>query len=185
MEVKSKSHCTATLGGGCFWCIEAVYLMLRGVGQVISGYSGGHVPNPTYREVCYGKTGHAEVVQIHYDENIISFEELLEIFWTAHDPTTPNRQGNDIGPQYRSIILYHDESQRKKALDSIKNVASSIWDDPIVTEVLPYQSFYPAEAYHQDFYRLNPGYGYCRVVIDPKIAKVRAKFLEKLKKVKQ
>ena len=171
-----------TLGGGCFWCVEAVYLQLNGILKVVSGYSGGTAKNPTYKEVCYGKTGHAEVVQVHYDPQVISFEEILEIFWTAHDPTTLNRQGNDVGTQYRSVIFYHHEAQKQIAEESIRNVASELWDDPIVTEVKPLEIFYPAEPYHQDFYRLNPGYGYCRVVIDPKINKVRNQFFNKLKK---
>ena len=172
----------ATLGGGCFWCIEAVFQQLEGVTRVESGYSGGHVSDPTYREVCYGKTGHAEVVQVHFDPKVISFEEILEVFWTAHDPTTVDRQGNDRGPQYRSIILYHDDAQKQKATHSIKTVAAGLWDDPIVTQLVPLEKFYKAENNHQNFYNDNEDYGYCRVVISPKITKVRNKFASKLKK---
>lgn len=173
----------ATLGGGCFWCVEAALENLKGVHQVISGYSGGHVENPSYREVCAKKTGHVEVVQVHFDPEVITYSELLEIFWVVHDPTTRDRQGNDAGPQYRSVIYYHDEDQKNAAYQSVADVANKIYDDPIVTDILPLKNFYIAEPEHQDFYRLNPNYGYCRVVIDPKVAKVRAKFQHRLKEV--
>lgn len=171
----------ATLGGGCFWCTEAVFERLEGVHQVISGYAGGHVVNPTYEEVCVKTTGHAEVTQVHFDAEVISYEELLEIFWASHDPTTKDRQGNDRGPQYRSVIYYHDLAQKNAAELSAEQVATTMYQDPIVTEIEALDVFYPAEAYHQDFYRLNPNYGYCRVIIDPKVAKVRAKYAERLK----
>lgn len=171
----------ATLGGGCFWCVEAVFLQFEGIAKVISGYTGGKIKNPTYREVCSGMTGHAEVCQIHYDPNIISYEELLEIFWTAHDPTTLNRQGNDVGTQYRSVIYYHNEDQRQKAEYSISHIATKIWSLPIVTELSPAEEFYPAEAYHQNYYAENPNQGYCSVIIGPKVTKARSKFRDKLK----
>ena len=172
----------ATLGGGCFWCTEAVFQNLKGVMKVESGYAGGHVKNPTYREVCSKTTGHAEVIQITFDPDVISYEQLLEVFWTTHDPTTKDQQGNDRGPQYRSIILYHDEAQKVTAEKSVKEVATSIWSDPIVTEIEPYSVFYKAESEHQNFYNLHGGYhGYCRVVISPKVSKVRNKFAHLLK----
>ncbi len=172
----------ATLAGGCFWCLEAVYLELNGVSRVVSGYAGGHVPNPTYEQVCGKKTGHAEVVQITYDPETVSFRELLQVFFTIHDPTTVNRQGNDVGPQYRSAIFYHDESQREIAETVIREInAEGIWSGPIVTELTPIEQFYPAEDYHQNYYARNPYQGYCRVVIEPKVAKFRRKFLDKLK----
>jgi peptide-methionine (S)-S-oxide reductase len=171
----------ATLGGGCFWCIEAVFLQFEGVIKVVSGYSGGKIKNPPYREVCTGTTGHAEVCQIHFDPNIISYQELLEIFWTAHDPTTLNRQGNDVGTQYRSVIYYHDDSQMEIAKESIQEVAPQIWSDPIVTELSPAEAFYIAESYHQNYYAQNTHHGYCSIVIGPKVTKARAKFKEKLK----
>ncbi len=171
----------ATLGGGCFWCVEAVFQDLKGVGKVVSGYSGGHVANPSYEQVTGKKTGHAEVCQVYFDASMISFEELLEIFWTTHDPTTLNRQGNDVGPQYRSIVLYHNDEQREIAEKSKNEVATKLWSAPPVTDVVPFEVFYEAEEYHQEFYRLNPNYGYCRVIINPKINKVREKFADKLK----
>lgn len=172
----------ATLGGGCFWCLEAVYVELRGVEKVVSGYAGGRVKNPTYEQVCDGVTGHAEVVQIAYDPQVISFQELLEVFFTIHDPTTPNRQGHDIGTQYRSIILYHNAEQRAVAERTIAAFdAEATWGAPIVTQVEPLTEFYPAEAYHQDYYKNNANQGYCRVVVAPKVAKARQKFLTKLK----
>jgi len=172
----------ATFGGGCFWCTEAVFQDLRGVEKVISGYAGGHVVNPTYRQVCGKTTGHAEVIQVYFDPELISYETLLEVFWTTHDPTTPDRQGNDKGPQYRSIILYHDEDQKNAAENSIADVAPTIWDDPIVTELSPFTVFYEAETEHQNFYKQNASFhGYCRVVISPKVSKVRSKFAHLLK----
>lgn len=171
----------ATLGGGCFWCTEAVFEHLRGVQSVVSGYAGGHVPNPTYREVCGKQTGHAEVVQVTFDPREISFRELLEIFFTTHDPSTPNRQGADVGPQYRSIVLYHSPEQKAAAEQVIAEMERRrVWSDPIVTEVEPMETFYPAGAEHQGYYRRNPNQGYCRVVIAPKVAKLRSHYLEKL-----
>jgi peptide-methionine (S)-S-oxide reductase len=174
---------TATLAGGCFWCLEAVYLELKGVERVVSGYAGGRVPNPSYELVCSGTTGHAEVVQITFDPAVISFGELLDVFFTIHDPTTLNQQGPDHGTQYRSAIFYHSAEQKAEAERKIAALtAEQLWDDPIVTEVVPLDAFYPAEAYHQDYYRRNPGQGYCRVVIAPKVSKARKLFLEKLKR---
>ena len=170
-----------TLGAGCFWCVEAVYQDLKGVYKVESGYSGGATPNPTYREIGSGTTGHAEVVQVHFDPAEISFEELLEIFWSTHDPTTLNRQGHDVGTQYRSAIFYHTPEQKGIAEKSIQEVADFLWDDPIVTEVTPFQTFYVAENYHQNYYSLNASQPYCRAVISPKMAKLREKFSDKLK----
>lgn len=173
---------TATLGGGCFWCLEAVFEQLRGVTGVQSGYAGGHVANPTYEQVCTGTTGHAEVVRIQFDPDTISYRELLEVFFAIHDPTTPNRQGNDIGPQYRSIILYHDDEQRATAEAMIEELdASGAWDDPIVTQVVPLEQFFPAEDYHSEYFRRNPNQGYCRLVIAPKVAGFRERFAAKLK----
>ncbi len=162
----------ATFGGGCFWCLEAVFQNIRGIASVVSGYAGGHTENPTYEEVLSGKTGHAEVVQIHFDPDVISYEQLLQIFFEVHDPTTPNRQGNDIGPQYRSIILYHNEQQKHIAETTIKRLdASGRWNNPIVTEIAPLTKFYPAEEYHQDYFRNHPNHPYCRLVILPKVWK--------------
>jgi peptide-methionine (S)-S-oxide reductase len=172
----------ATLGGGCFWCLEAVYEDLRGVEKVESGYSGGPVPNPTYRQVCTGTTGHAEVVQVRFDPEVVSYKEILEVFFTIHDPTTLNRQGADAGPQYRSAIFYHDEEQRHVAEEVISELeAKGVWDNPIVTEVTPFEAFYVAEDYHQGYYRNNAYQPYCQVVIAPKVAKFRKQYLEKLK----
>lgn len=171
----------ATLGGGCFWCLEAVFLELRGVLRVVSGYAGGHVPHPTYAQVCTGTTGHAEVVQITFDPDVITYRDLLDVFFTIHDPTTPDRQGNDVGPQYRSVIFYHSPEQRAVAEEAIRELAAArVWQNPVVTEVRPYETFYVAEAYHQEYFRRNPGQPYCRIVIEPKVAKARAKFLAKL-----
>lgn len=161
----------ATLAGGCFWCLEAVYKRIEGVEAVTSGYAGGESTNPTYREVCTGNTGHAEVVQIEYDPSLISYEQILELFWEAHDPTTLNRQGADVGPQYRSAIFYHDDEQRKTAIAS-KEEAQERFKDPIVTDITELNRFYPAEDYHQDYFDLNPQAGYCRVVIEPKLKKL-------------
>jgi len=173
---------TATLGGGCFWCVEAVFDELRGVRRVEPGYSGGHVERPTYEQVCTGLTGHAEVVQVSFDPHEISYRELLEVFFAVHDPTTKDRQGPDVGPQYRSVIFYHDEEQRRTAEEVISELeARGIWDGPIVTEVAPFTAFYPAEEYHRDYFRRNPDQPYCRVVIAPKVAKFRKEFLERLK----
>lgn len=173
---------TATLGGGCFWCLEAVFEQLRGVEGVVSGYAGGHAPHPTYEQVCGRQTGHAEVVQIRFDPRILSYRELLEVFFTIHDPTTPNRQGADVGPQYRSVILYHSPEQKLIAEEVIAYLeAQQIWSTPVVTELVPLAAFYPAEDYHQHYFGRNPHQGYCRVVIAPKVAKLREKYLEKLK----
>lgn len=172
----------ATLGGGCFWCLEAVYVELKGVEQVVSGYAGGHVPNPSYEQVCGKQTGHAEVVQVTFDPGVISYKELLELFFAIHDPTTPNRQGADVGPQYRSVIYYHNDEQKETAEEVMRSVTEQkIWDNPLVTELEPLDVFYEAEAYHQNYYARNPYQGYCRVVIAPKVAKLRKHFLEKLK----
>ena len=171
----------ATLGGGCFWCLDAIYRQLKGVEKVESGYAGGETPNPSYREVCGGRTGHAEVVQITYDPSVISYRDLLDVFFTIHDPTTRDRQGADIGPQYRSVILTHTDDQSRIARQAIADVtAEGIWDDPIVTQIVPLTTFYPAEAYHQDYFANNPQQSYCQVVIAPKVAKFRRKYLEKL-----
>jgi peptide-methionine (S)-S-oxide reductase len=173
----------ATLGGGCFWCLEAVYLDLRGVRSVKSGYAGGHVANPTYEQVCGKKTGHAEVVQIGFDPAEISYEDLLRVFFTIHDPTTKDRQGNDIGTQYRSIILTHDEAQRETAERVMAEItASGIWADPIVTEIKSLETFWPAEPEHDDYFNRNPFSGYCRAVVAPKVQKFRKTFADRLKK---
>jgi peptide-methionine (S)-S-oxide reductase len=172
----------ATLGGGCFWCLEAVYVALRGVERVVSGYAGGHVPNPTYKQVCAETTGHAEVVQISFDPLQISFRDLLDVFFTIHDPTTLNRQGADVGTQYRSIILYHTPEQRAAAEEALRAQAEAgTWDRPLVTELVPYTEFFAAEEYHQNYFRDNPRQPYCQVVVAPKVAKARAKFFDKLK----
>ena len=173
----------ATLGGGCFWCLEAVYAELAGVERVVSGYAGGRVANPSYEQVCAGTTGHAEVVQIVFDPRVISYRELLEVFFTIHDPTTPNRQGHDVGTQYRSIILYHDAGQRATAEETVARLgAEGPWDGPIVTEIAPLAAFYPAEAYHQDYFKRNPQQPYCQIVVAPKVAKARKQFLDKLRR---
>lgn len=172
-----------TLGGGCFWCVEAVLKELKGVKKLVSGYTGGSAPGkPTYREVCSGLTGHAEVVQITFDPKVISFKDLLLVFMTSHDPTTLNRQGGDIGTQYRSVIYYHNEAQKTDA-DAVVKELSSVYDDPIVTEISPLETFYEAEAYHQDYYNNNASQGYCSAVITPKLAKLRKMHADKLKGV--
>ena len=172
----------ATLGGGCFWCLDAVYRDVAGVARVVSGYAGGHVPNPTYEQVCGKRTGHAEVVQVWYDPAIIGYEDILTIFWRIHDPTTRDRQGNDVGPQYRSIILTHDEAQRAAAEKTRDQaVADGVWRDPIVTEIVPFDTFYEAEEYHQDYFANNPYQPYCVYVVDPKVRKFRKSFQDKLK----
>ncbi|HEV8354819.1 MAG TPA: peptide-methionine (S)-S-oxide reductase MsrA [bacterium] len=173
----------ATLAGGCFWCLEAVFDQLQGVTDVVSGYSGGARANPTYEQVCSGATGHAEVVQVTFDPAIVSFQEILEVFFTIHDPTQLNRQGGDVGTQYRSAIFYHTPEQKAAAEQVIQEfTAAKVWDAPIVTEVAPFAAFYPAEAYHQEYFQRNPYQPYCQVVVAPKVAKFRKKFLEKLKK---
>jgi peptide-methionine (S)-S-oxide reductase len=172
----------ATLAGGCFWCLEAVYIELRGVNKVESGYSGGHVVNPSYRAVCDGSTGHAEVVQITFDPKAITYRDLLEVFFTIHDPTTLNRQGSDVGTQYRSAIFYHDAEQKQAAEEVIAMIeARKIWDAPIVTQEQQFISFYKAEEYHQNYYQRNPYQGYCQVVIAPKVAKFRKTYYDRLK----
>jgi len=178
----SRQVDTATFGTGCFWCTEAIFQELDGVLKVTSGYSGGHVVNPTYKEVTTGTTGHAECVQVVYDPQKISYDELLEVFWQTHDPTTPNRQGNDVGPQYRSVIFYHNEEQKTKAEKYKAELdKSGAWDNPIVTEISPYKTFYEAENYHQDYYNQNGSKPYCYYVIRPKLEKFRKVFKEKLK----
>ena len=178
-----SSNGIATLAGGCFWCLEAVYTMLKGVERVESGYAGGSVPNPTYAQVCSGETGHAEVVQITFDPAIISYKELLEVFFTIHDPTTRNRQGADVGTQYRSAIFYHSPEQKTVAEETIRELdAAHLWLARIVTEVVPYPAFYKAEDNHQGYYQNNPYQGYCQMVIAPKVAKFRQKYLAKLSK---
>ncbi len=178
-----SSRKVATLGGGCFWCLEAVFEQLRGVEKVVSGYSGGTVSNPTYRQVCAGTTGHVEVVQLTFDPTVISFRELLEVFFTIHDPTTLNRQGADMGTQYRSAIFYHTPEQKATTEEVITRLnAVRIWNAPIVTEVSPSTAFYPAEDYHQQYFRRNPDQAYCRAVIAPKVAKFRKQYLTRLNK---
>ncbi len=173
----------ATLAGGCFWCLEAVFDELQGVEKVESGYSGGHAINPTYREVCNGTTGHAEVVQIAFDPQVVSFRDLLQVFFTIHDPTTLNRQGADVGTQYRSAIFYHTPGQKLVAEEVIAEMtATKVWDDPVVTEVTELSAFYPAEDYHRDYYQRNPEQPYCQLVVAPKVAKARKHFLDKLKR---
>ena len=181
-KINNENLEKATFGSGCFWCTEAVFQRLKGVNEVISGYSGGKIKNPTYREVCTGRTGHAEVVQVTYDPNIVSYEELLEVFWKTHDPTTLNRQGNDVGPQYRSVVFYHNNNQKELAEHYKKELEKSgIFRDPIVTEISPLENFYEAEAYHQEYYNTNPGQPYCSYVITPKLEKFEKVFKEKLK----
>ena len=183
MSANENQREVATLAGGCFWCLEAVYNQLRGVLSVESGYAGGHIPNPTYQQVCTGGTGHAEVVQITYDPSEISFRDLLEVFFTIHDPTTLNRQGADVGTQYRSSIFYHTPEQRDVAERLIAELNDEkVWDAPIVTEVVPIKEFYKAEDYHQEYYQNNSTQPYCQVVIAPKVAKFRQKYFEKLRR---
>lgn len=173
----------ATLGGGCFWCLEAVFDELRGVVDVVSGYSGGHVPNPTYEQVCSKQTGHAEVVQITFDPSVISYREVLEVFFAIHDPTTPNRQGNDVGPQYRSVIFYHSLEQQRMAEEVMQALAQArVWENPIVTELVPFERFYPAEDYHQEYFKRNPHQPYCALVVGPKVAKFRKQYFDRLKR---
>jgi len=171
----------ATFGAGCFWCLEAVFQRLEGVSNVVSGYMGGKIKNPTYREVCSGLTGHAEVIQLDYDASIISYEELLDVLWTTHNPTTLNQQGADKGTQYRSAVFYHDDEQKEIAELSKLKVAPLVWDDPIVTEITPAEVFYAGEVEHQNYYNGHKSAPYCSIVINPKIAKLKAKFAHKLK----
>lgn len=179
----SNNQEVATLAGGCFWCMEAIFKDLKGVKQVEPGYSGGDLPHPTYEQVCTGETGHAEVVQIIFDPQVISYKELLEVFFTVHNPTTLNRQGEDIGTQYRSAIFYHTPEQKNIAGEVITEFEEKgIWEDLIVTEITAFEAFYPAEDYHRNYFENNPDKAYCRMVIAPKVAKFRRKFLEKLKR---
>jgi peptide-methionine (S)-S-oxide reductase len=192
-EIKQKSNATmnnqnthleiATFGSGCFWCTEAIFERVNGVSAAVSGYSGGEVENPTYKEVCDGTTGHAECTQITFDPSVVSYDELLEVFWKTHDPTTLNRQGNDVGTQYRSVIFYHSDEQKQKA-EYYKNklTVEKIWEKPIVTEITKFEKFYPAEDYHQEYYDNNPNQGYCAYVITPKVEKFEKIFKDKLKK---
>lgn len=178
-----KNYEQATLGGGCFWCLEAVYKDLKGVVNILPGYSGGHTENPTYEEVCTDTTGHAEVVQITYDPELITYQDLLEIFFFIHDPTSLNRQGADEGTQYRSVVFYHNQEQKDLAYTMIKNLEEEqVYEDPIVTELVKLDKFYPAEEYHHNYYARNPEQAYCSVVIAPKLARFREKYHEKLEK---
>jgi peptide-methionine (S)-S-oxide reductase len=171
----------ATFGGGCFWCLDAAFRQLRGVERVVSGYAGGKRPNPTYEQVCTGTTGHAEVIQITFDPQIISYRDLLGVLFTIHDPTTLNRQGNDIGTQYRSVVFYHSAEQMKAAQETIAALAAdNVWDDAIVTEIAPFTVFYPAEGYHQDYFSKNPNQPYCSAIVAPKVSKVRKEFFDRL-----
>jgi peptide-methionine (S)-S-oxide reductase len=176
------SQDTTTLGGGCFWCMETIYDQLQGVEDVVSGYSGGQTANPSYEQVCTGSTGHAEVVQIQFDPDVIGFEDILRVFFTVHDPTTLNRQGADVGTQYRSAIFYHTPEQKATAEQIIAELsAEGLWADPVVTEITAFETFYPAEGYHQEYFERNPNQGYCQMVIAPKVAKFRKQYLDRLK----
>lgn len=182
MNQENSNTEIADLGGGCFWCLEAVYDELEGVQQVVSGYEGGQLDNPTYKQICTGNTGHAEIVRVTFDPVVVSFAEILGVFFTVHDPTTLNRQGADVGTQYRSVIFYHDQTQKETAEKMIAELnADAIWPNPIVTEVTPAQTFYPAENYHKDYYVNNSYQPYCQVVINPKLAKFRQKYATRLK----
>lgn len=182
MPAMTTSTETATLAGGCFWCLEAAFESLRGVESVVSGYTGGERPDPTYEQVCSGRTGHAEVVQVVFEPLVISFRDLLDVFFALHDPTTLNRQGADVGTQYRSAVFYHTPEQKLAAEEALAAVnASGVWGAAAVTQVVPLDKFYPAEAYHQGYYRSHPSQGYCLAVINPKLAKLRAKFASRLK----
>lgn len=182
-QSNSKKMEEATLGGGCFWCLEAVYSKMKGIQSVESGYAGGLVKNPTYKQVCTGTTGHAEVIKLKFDPKIVTFQEILEVFWTIHDPTTLNRQGNDIGTQYRSVIFYHSDEQKKLAETGKKALKEAgIWANDIVTEIVPLKNYYPAENYHQDYYANNPQNSYCTFVVKPKVEKFKKIFKDKLKK---
>ena len=182
MSQENKYNEIADLGGGCFWCLEAVYDELEGVHKVVSGYEGGHVENPSYNAVCTGNTGHAEIVRVTFDPDVVTFEDILRVFFTIHDPTTLNRQGADVGTQYRSVIFYHDEAQKKTAETVMAELDDAgIWPNPIVTEVTEATTFYPAEDYHQDYYTNNSYQPYCQVVINPKLAKFRRKYASRLK----
>ena len=177
MNQGNEKHETETFGAGCFWCVEAVYQNLKGVQKVVSGYAGGKTPNPTYEQICTGQTGHAEVAQITYDPNQISYQDLLDVFWNTHDPTTLNRQGADTGTQYRSVIFYNDDHQKEIAEQTMAETdASGLWSNPIVTEISPIPTFYPAEDYHQNYYQSNPSQTNCTVIISPKIQKLKKEF---------
>jgi len=183
METMTTKLDTITLGGGCFWCLEAVYDRLEGVRDVVSGYAGGHIPDPTYHQVCSGNTGHAEVVRVTFDPAVVSLADVLRIFFTIHDPTTKDRQGADVGPQYRSAIFYDSPEQKQIAEQVIAELENeSVWDDPIVTEIAPLDTFYPAEDYHQEYFDRNGYQPYCQVVIAPKVAKFRSRFADRLKR---
>ena len=178
----NQTYEVATLAGGCFWCLEAVFEQLEGVAKVVSGYSGGHTPNPTYEQVCGEGTGHAEVVQIHFDPETVSFQEMLGVFMSIHDPTTLNRQGPDVGSRYRSVIFYHDPVQKTIAEQVISELKrAGIWAEAVVTEVIPFALFYRAEEYHQEYYRKNPYQGYCQFIIEPKVAKFRKQYFDRLR----
>jgi peptide-methionine (S)-S-oxide reductase len=176
-----RSNDLATLGGGCFWCLEAFYQRVKGVSSVTSGYSGGHVDNPTADRVYRGDTGHAEVVQLAFSPDILTYREILEIFYVMHDPTTLNRQDNDVGDEYRSVIFYHNNEQKRVAEAATTDFAAKLWSDPIVTQIVPFERFWPTDDGNQNFYSNNPNVGYCRIIIDPKIQKLRQKFAAKLK----
>ena len=182
-NTRPDGKASATLAGGCFWCLEAVYVELEGVEKVVSGYAGGAIPNPSYEQVCSGRTGHAEIVQVTFDPGVVTYEDLLGVFFTIHDPTTLNRQGNDVGTQYRSAIFYHGDEQKAAAEQSIGEITEArIWSRPIVTEIVPLTDFYPAEVYHQDYFKNNPYQPYCQVVVAPKVAKFRKQYFSRLKK---
>ncbi len=181
-KIMDNTYGTATLGAGCFWCVEAIFQKMKGIISVVPGYSGGYVKNPSYKEVCTGRTGHAEVCRIEFDPDKISFAEILMVYWQTHDPTTPNRQGNDVGEQYRSVIFYHNEMQQKIAEDLKEQLnEDKIWDDPVITEIVPLENFYLAEDYHHNYYKNNSDQPYCSLVITPKIEKFKKLFTEKLK----
>jgi peptide-methionine (S)-S-oxide reductase len=171
---------TATLGGGCFWCLDAAYREIEGVNHVVSGYAGGERPNPTYEQVSTGRTGHAEVVQVEFDPDVISYADVLDIFWAIHDPTTLNRQGADVGTQYRSVIFYANDDQRRAA-EASRDAIQDAWPRPVVTEIVPLKAFYPAEEYHQDYFAKNPDQGYCQLIINPKLKKLRDRYAARLK----
>ena len=183
MSKTSELVGVATLGGGCFWCLEAIFSELKGVTKAESGYSGGSVTNPSYEDVCTDETGHAEVVQITFDPKIVSYREILQVFFSIHDPTTLNRQGADVGTQYRSVIFYHDDLQKKIAEEVFKEITKSkIWEKPIVTQLAPLEKFYKAESFHQSYFKNNPGQGYCQIVVAPKVAKFRKQYFDRLRK---
>ncbi len=182
-NTRPDGKASATLAGGCFWCLEAVYVELEGVEKVVSGYAGGAIPNPSYEQVCSGRTGHAEIVQVTFDPGVVTYEDLLGVFFTIHDPTTLNRQGNDVGTQYRSAIFSHDDEQKADAEQAIREITEArIWSRPIVTEIVPLTDFYAAEAYHQNYFKNNPYQPYCQVVVAPKVAKFRKQYFSRLKK---